>query len=109
MLNSFLQERFLMAELVHNANLEIEKALATGEKRLEALRRYKKDRTAFEGYLRQISQSIGGLSAEVKGQLGGVVQILGQFEGYSHDTHVEPVRIVGELMIQDQRIQSMLR
>ncbi len=34
MLNSFLQERFLMAELVHNANLEIEKALETGEKRL---------------------------------------------------------------------------
>lgn len=30
MLNSFLQERFLMAELVHNANLEIEKALETG-------------------------------------------------------------------------------
>lgn len=62
MLNSFLQERFLMAELVHNANLEIEKSLATGEKRLEALRRYKKDKAAFEGYLQQIGQRIGGLS-----------------------------------------------
>lgn len=62
MLNSFLQERFLMAELVHNANLEIEKAVATGEKRLEGLRRYKKDRAAFEGYLQQINQRIRGLS-----------------------------------------------
>lgn len=52
-----------MAELVHNANLEIEKSLATGEKRLEALRRYKKDKAAFEGYLQQIGQRIGGLSA----------------------------------------------
>lgn len=33
MLNSFLQERFLMANLVKNANLEIEKAKAISIKR----------------------------------------------------------------------------
>lgn len=99
MLNSFLQERFLMAELVHNANLEIEKALETGEKRLEGLRRYKKDRAAFEGYLLQIGQIVGGLSAEVQGQLGGLIGVLQQFHSYSPDNIQEPVRIVGELLI----------
>ena len=83
--------------------------MATGEKRLEALRRYKKDKAAFEGYLQQIAQRIGGLNAEIKGQLGGIIDILTQFQGYSHEAHQEPVRIVGELMIQDQRIQSLLR
>lgn len=33
MLNSFLQERFLMANLVKNANLEIEKAKSISTKR----------------------------------------------------------------------------
>ena len=61
MMNSFLQERFLMAELVHNANIEIDKARETGDKRLEGLRRYKKDRSAFEGYLTQISQIFASL------------------------------------------------
>ena len=56
MLNSFLQERFLMAELVHNANMEIEKAKETGERRLEGLRRYKKDKNAFEAQLQKVSQ-----------------------------------------------------
>lgn len=56
-----------MAELVHNANLEIEKALETGEKRLERLKRYKKDRAAFEGFLVQILQVANGLNAQIKG------------------------------------------
>lgn len=50
-----------MAELVHNANIEIDKARETGDKRLEGLRRYKKDRSAFEGYLTQISQIFASL------------------------------------------------
>lgn len=47
MLNSFLQERFMMAEIVHEANIKIDQANQTGEQRLEALRKYKKDRGAF--------------------------------------------------------------
>ena len=66
MLNSFLQERFLMAELVHNANMEIEKAKETGEKRLEGLRRYKKDKNAFEAQLKKVSQFYTSCSVEVK-------------------------------------------
>jgi hypothetical protein len=41
MLNSFLQERFVMANIIKNSNLEIEKARAISEKRLEGLRKYK--------------------------------------------------------------------
>lgn len=37
------------------------------------------------------------------------MDILAQFQGYSHEGHQEPVKIMGELMIQDQRIQSLLR
>lgn len=40
MLNSFLQERFLMANLVKNANLEIEKAKTISVRRDESVKRY---------------------------------------------------------------------
>lgn len=40
MLNSFLQERFLMANLVKNANFEIEKAKNISVRRDETLKRY---------------------------------------------------------------------
>lgn len=40
MLNSFLQERFLMANLVRNANLEIEKSKSISSKKDESLRRF---------------------------------------------------------------------
>lgn len=40
MLNSFLQERFMMANLVKNANLEIEKAKAISTRRDESVKRF---------------------------------------------------------------------
>ncbi len=40
MLNSFLQERFLMANLIKNANLEIEKSKTFTLKTSEGLRKY---------------------------------------------------------------------
>ena len=43
MLNSFLQERFLMANLVKNANLEIEKAKTISLKRDESFKRYESE------------------------------------------------------------------
>lgn len=54
MLNSFLQERFVMANIVKNANLEIEKAKAISEKRLEGIRRYKNDKQMYDKFSRQI-------------------------------------------------------
>ena len=43
MLNSFLQERFLMANLVKNANLEIEKSKTSNIRVSETLRKYESD------------------------------------------------------------------
>ena len=40
MLNSFLQERFLMANLVKNANLEIEKSKTISSRRDESVKRF---------------------------------------------------------------------
>lgn len=42
MLNSFLQEKFLMANIVKNSNEAIKKTKAISEKRLEELRKVKK-------------------------------------------------------------------
>ena len=110
MLNSFLQERFLMAELVHNANMEIEKAKETGEKRLEGLRRYKKDKNTFETQLQQISEFYSTCAPELKENLEPLGKIVNEFKGYSHHQNLAlPLQMVGELVINDQRIESLLR
>jgi hypothetical protein len=41
MLNSFLEERFLMANLVKNANSKLKEKKVISEKRLESMRKYK--------------------------------------------------------------------
>lgn len=98
-----------MAELVHNANLEIEKSLQTSEKRLEGLRRYKKEKSVFEGFLQQIVRYLNEINPELRSHLGGLTGIIQEYQKYSPDNHVEPLKLVGELVIQDQRIQSLLR
>lgn len=67
MLNSFLQERFVMANIVKNANLEIEKSKQIGEKRLEGLRRYKNEKIAYENYIKQITESLPKLLVVTRG------------------------------------------
>ena len=54
MLNSFLQERFVMANIVKNCNLEIEKVKSISDKRLEGLRRYKTEKLGYETHTKQI-------------------------------------------------------
>ena len=54
MLNSFLQERFVMANIVKNSNLEIDKAKAISEKRLEGMRRYKNEKQTYDRFSRSI-------------------------------------------------------
>lgn len=44
MLNSFLEERFLMANILRTANNDLNKTKAISEKRLDAMRRYKYER-----------------------------------------------------------------
>lgn len=73
MLNSFLQERFLMANLVKTANLEIEKAKTSSIKRDQTIRKYETDMNAYKGYFSKIKSSIGGnLSVEMESVLSNI-------------------------------------
>jgi hypothetical protein len=110
MLNSFLQERFMMAELVHNANIEIERAHETSEKRLDALRRYKKDRGVFEGYMRRVGEIYSSLGEDARAQLGPLNDLVTEFSTYSHvESNNQHLQVLGELVINDGRIESLLR
>ncbi len=60
MLNSFLQERFMMANLVKSANIEIEKSKSINLKNTEILRRYESDVETYKGYLGKLRTSISG-------------------------------------------------
>ncbi len=108
MLNSFLQERFLMANLVKNVNLELEKSKNIAVKREEALRKYQSDNSTLEGYLTKLRSSVtGGISGE---QQTLIANIFREFEGYaSTRSLVEPMMELGELKVTDSRIQSLLR
>lgn len=66
MLNSFLQERFLMANLVRNANLEIEKAKSISSKRDESYQKFESEVGILEGYIGKIRSSLiqGGITTE---------------------------------------------
>ena len=61
MLNSFLQERFLMANLIKNANLEIEKTKSITSKRDEAMKKFETENGLLKGYITKIRSSMTGL------------------------------------------------
>ena len=48
MLNSFLEERFMMANILRTANNDLNKTKAISEKRLESMRKYKYERDEME-------------------------------------------------------------
>lgn len=109
MLNSFLQERFLMANLVKNANLEIEKAKTISVRRDESVKRYESEIGVLEGYMSKIRSSLqqGGLTTEQESVLNNIFR---DFDTYITTRIVgEPVRILGDLAISDARIQSLIR
>ena len=108
MLNSFLQERFLMANLVKNANLEIEKAKSISLKSSDSIRAYESEIGVLQGFISKIRAGISGhLSEEQESVLGN---ILGQYDTYARTSIIgEPVRMLGDLDVSDQRIQSLLR
>ena len=64
MLNSFLQERFMMANLIKGANLEIEKTKTIASKREEALKTFESQAGMLEMFLTKIRSSLSGLSIE---------------------------------------------
>ena len=107
MLNSFLQERFLMANLIKNANMEIEKTKAISTKREETLKVYESKVGVLEGFMGKIKSSLTGLSIEQESLISGIFD---QYHSYVQTLAIgEPVRMLGDLEISDQRIQSLLR
>lgn len=76
---------------------------------MEGLRRYKKDKTTFEGFIHQIGQRISALSPAIQQELGGVFEVFGEFKRYSNNSFQEPVRVLQDISLNDQRVQSLLR
>lgn len=106
MLNSFLQERFLMANLVKNANFEIEKAKGLNLKRDESLRKYEGDLEVYRGFIGKIRGSLTGqLSTELESVLGNIYRDIDSYGA----TRTEIITHLGDLAITDQRIQSLIR
>lgn len=107
MLNTILQERFTMANIIKNANLEIEKAKAISDKRLEGLRRYKQTNSVFqekykklEGILNQIVSGGPSVNTVVISSLGSVMKDFSDFWNKDFATIViedEPIRIFGDI------------
>jgi hypothetical protein len=74
------------------------------------LRKYKKDKLAYEGYLQQITHSLNGLDPQVRERLGEILGVVSQFEGYSTEGHPqEPFHYLPPTDIQEGRVESMLR
>lgn len=83
MLNSFLQERFLMANLVKNANFEIEKSKAIAIKSGEAYQKFESDIGVLEGFVTKLRASIiaGGLTTEQESIFSNIFK---DFDTYIH-------------------------
>ena len=117
MLNSFLQERFVMANIVKNANLEIEKSRQISEKRLEGLRRYKNEKLAFETYMKTINESLPKILVFTKSnpELKDIsITLEGTLRDYdkfivSTLNQGEPLRLLDSVNVTDQRINSLIR
>jgi hypothetical protein len=106
MLNSFLQERFLMAELIQNANFEIEQAKVTAEQRMEGLKRYRADANAYAALLTQVAAIVG--ENRPAAEIAGVLQEFDRLKT-SGRPEPEPTVYAGELRIDSERTESALR
>jgi hypothetical protein len=108
MLNSFLQERFLMANLVKTANLEIEKARQSSSKTHESLRKLEADIDAYRGYFGKIKNSMSGVNVglEMESLLGNILREVDQYNQYR--VH-ENISYLEDLQINDARIHSLIR
>lgn len=120
MLNSFLQERFVMANIVKNCNLEIEKVKSISEKRLEGLRRYKTEKVGYETHINQILDNLPQLITLAKNstepanralaqKIDSIISDYNLFLGSNMIVSQEPLRILDDLSLNDERINSLLR
>jgi len=124
MLNTILQERFTMANLIKNANLEIEKARSISDKRLEGLRRFKMISSTYgekvktlESALTQFTTQLGSdrhytsLVQSISSTLTEFRTLAGNDLSLTVYEH-EPVVYLGDIYGDNEvsvRLQSLLR
>jgi hypothetical protein len=111
MLNTFLQERFMMANLVKNANTEIEKVRSIELGQEERIRLLESEFGGIREMVMQLRGVRGGESLEINGLVEG---ILGRFSKIESSkgfigAMVEKSFSLGDLQIADERIKSLIR
>jgi len=106
MLNSFLQERFLMANLVKSANLEIEKSKSLQLSNTDLLRRAEGNVESYKGALLKLRSTIGGnAGVELESLINTIfLDLEGSLQG-----KITATTFAGDLQITDLRIQSLIR
>lgn len=106
MLNSFLQERFLMANLVKSANFEIEKSKTLNVRTVEGLRKYESECEAYKGLLEKLRVSLEGKAGvEIDSLVGNIFLEAERI----NSGQSEIIRDLGDLKISDGRVQSLIR
>ena len=106
MLNSFLQERFLMANVIKSANAEIEKTKTSGIKSVESLRLLESQNEAYRGLFSKLKQSSAGIgNIEVNSILGAIFT---EFDKVSTGNE-HYIKELGSLAISDARVNSLIR
>jgi len=106
MLNSFLQERFLMANVVKSANSEIEKSKHSGIKTMENLRKSEAEIEAYKGLFGKLRTSMSSIQGiEINAILGAIFTEFDNVVNCS-DTMIKDL---GSLAITDGRISSLIR
>ena len=107
MLNSFLQERFLMANVVKSANSEIEKSKLSSSKTIESLKKSEAEIEAYKGLFNKMKTSMGSIEGGF--EINSIIQsIFGEFERVGAGQELF-VRDLGNLTVSDARISSTLR
>lgn len=123
MFNTILQERFAMANMVKHANLEIEKAKAISDQRLEGYRILKQATDVFQAkvdtFERELNVLIGNYKGDtrIESELRGLFKNIGEIKTVLREDvrkiYVEePVAVLGEIHGTDGnylRLQSAFR
>lgn len=111
MLNTFLQERFMMANLVKNANSEIEKVRSIELEQEERLRMLQSEFKGIQEMVMKFRGVRGTDSAEFSGLVEGILGRISQIEsnkGFVQSV-VEKSMALGDLQISDDRLKSLIR
>ena len=111
MLNTFLQERFMMANLVKNANSEIEKVRSIELEQEERLRMLQSEFKGIQEMVMKFRGVRGADSAEFSGLVEGILGRISQIESNKGfvQSIVEKSMALGDLQISDDRLKSLIR